>query len=164
MAKTKEIENEGETELENEADLRVYELGVHLDPELPTEGVKKAYKALRDLIEAHGTIVAEGEPQMIQLAYTISRQETSGRRDFSSAYFCWIAYETSALPHADVLTAVNANKHIVRFIDLVTTKEAARHAVEIREFTTKAPEPVEEVEVPTADVELDAALQSAIIQ
>jgi len=163
MAKKQDIEVEGETALENEADLRVYELGVHLDPELPTEGVKKAYTALRDLIEAKGTIVAEGEPQMIQLAYMISRQETSGRRDFNSAYFCWIAYETSALPHAEVLSAVNVNKNIVRFIDLVTTKEAARHAVEIREFTAKAPEPAEEAEAPTADVELDAALQSAII-
>jgi ribosomal protein S6 len=163
MAKNQDVEMEAETELENEADVRVYELGFHLDPELPTEGVKAAYGAVRDLISSKGTIIAEGEPQMIQLAYTISRQETAGRRDFNSAYFCWIAYETTALPHADVLAAVNANKNMVRFIDLVTTKEAARHAVEIREFLVKAPErPTEDAEA-VADVELDAALQSAAL-
>lgn len=141
---------------------RVYELGFHLDPELPQEGVKKAYQAIRDLIEEKGAVIAEGEPQMITLAYTISRQETAGRRDFSSAYFSWIAYETTAEQHAAVLAAANADKHIVRFIDLLTTKDAARHAVEIREFATKAPEPAEEAEV-VADVELDAALQNVAI-
>jgi len=163
MAKNQDMEMEAETELENEADVRVYELGFHLDPELPTEGVKKAYQAVRELITSKGTLIAEGEPQMIQLAYTISRQETAGRRDFSSAYFCWIAYETTALPHGEIITAMNADKNMVRFIDLVTTKDAARHAVELHEFSLKTPEtPTEESEV-AADVELDAALQNVAV-
>ena len=29
---------------------RVYELGFHLDPELPAEEVKKAYQAVRDAV------------------------------------------------------------------------------------------------------------------
>ena len=140
----------------------VYELGFHLDPELPVEEVKKAYQAVHELISNKGTIVAEGEPQMVQLAYIISRQETSNRRDFNSAYFCWIAYETSAPLHAEILTSMSADKRIIRFIDLVTTKDAARHAVEIREFTAKTPERTEEPEAVT-DVELDAALQSVTI-
>ena len=69
---------------------RVYELGFHLDPELPTEEVKKAYQAVRELTTSKGALVAEGEPVKIQLAYTISRQETAGRRDFDSAYFSWV--------------------------------------------------------------------------
>lgn len=161
MAKKQDIEM-GEEEVLDEGEVRVYELGFHLDPELPSEEVKKAYQAVQELISSKGALIAEGEPQMVQLAYTISRQETSGRRDFNSAYFCWIAYETTSAKHAEVLTSVNANKHMVRFIDLVTTKDAARHAVELREFSLKSPEPVEEPEA-TADVELDAALQSAAL-
>lgn len=164
MAKKNDIADEiGEQEaLETEGDIRVYELGFHLDPELPSEEVKSAYRGVRDVISANGTIVAEGEPQMIQLTYTISRQETSGRRDFNSAYFCWIAYETTALQHDKVLAAARAHKYIVRFIDLVTSKDAARHAVELREFSIKAPEPVHDPEA-AADVELEAALQNAAI-
>lgn len=164
MAKKQDITDEiGETEaLDIEGDARVYELGFHLDPELPTEGVKSAYQAVRDVISAQGAIVAESEPVMIQLAYTISRQDTAGRRDFNSAYFCWIAYETTADKHAEVITFAGANKKIIRFIDLVTSKDAARHAVEIREFAMKTEERVEEVE-PTADVELDAALQNVAV-
>src|SRR3989338_1028989 len=142
--------------------VRVYELGFHLDPELGAEEVKKAYQAVREVIGTKSTIVAEGEPQTVQLAYTISRQETSGRRDFNSAYFCWIAYETSTDHHTEILAAANADKRVVRFIDLLTTKDAARHAVEIREFVAKAQEHVDEPEA-TVDVELDAALQKVAV-
>src|SRR5438105_6292788 len=82
---------------------RVYELGFHLDPELPTEEVKKAYQAVHSLVASKGTVIAEVEPEKIQLAYTISRQEVSGRRDFSSAYFAWVVYETTPESHAEVV-------------------------------------------------------------
>ncbi len=163
MAKNKDVAPE--MELDGEAEVRVYELGFHLDPELPLEGVKKAYGAVRDITSSHGTIVAEGEPVMVQLAYTISRQENAGRRDFNSAYFSWVAYEATAAAHDEVLAAVRGDKNIVRFIDLVTTKDAARHAVEIREFTATKGTPEQEAEEAeaAAEAELDAALQSATL-
>lgn len=144
---------------------RVYELGFHLDPELPTEEVKKAYESVRERIASSGTIVAEGEPQKIQLAYTISRHGASGvpgRRDFDSAYFSWIVYETSAENHAEILSAAGAEKHIIRFIDLLTTKEAARHAVEMRALSQKSPEKAEDPET-AAGAELDAALENIVV-
>lgn len=163
MAKNRSGETSEEHALESEGfESRVYELGFHLDPELPIEEVKKAYQAVRDTIAEKGTVVAEGEPVKIQLAYTISRQEVAGRRDFDSAYFSWIVYETSANNHADVVTAVNAEKRIIRFIDLVTTKEAARHSVEMRELSMKAPERAEDAEV-AMGAELDLALESSSI-
>lgn len=171
MAKGREEEMRGE-ELENSgSDPRVYELGFHLDSELPVEEVKKAYQDMRGRITGEGlpagrqgTVVAEGEPEKIPLAYTISRQDTSGRRDFDSAYFSWIAYEATPRDHAEVLTAANADKRVIRFIDILTTKEAVRHAVEMREFSEKqkAPERVEEPEV-AASAELDAALENVVV-
>jgi ribosomal protein S6 len=109
-----------------------------------------------------GTIVAEGEPQKIQLAYTISRQETSGRRDFDSAHFSWIVYEATAPAHTEVLSAANADKRIFRFIDLLTTKDAARHAVEMRELSMKTPERAEDPDA-VAGAELDAALENVVV-
>ncbi len=141
---------------------RVYELGFHLDPELPSEEVKKAYQAMRELIMGKGTLVAEGEPHMLQLAYTISRQETAGRRDFDSAYFSWIAYEALASAHAEVLAAAGSDKRIIRFIDVLTTKDAARHSAEMHELAQKAPEHASETEE-AADAELDAALESVAV-
>lgn len=142
---------------------RVYELGFHLDPELPIEEMKKAYGAIRQLLEGKGTLVAEGQPEKIKLAYTISRQETAGRRDFSSAYFSWIVYEASALDHVEILTAVSTNKHVIRFIDLLTTKDAARHALEMQELSAKLPKHTEDVDTPTIGTELDEALENLVV-
>jgi ribosomal protein S6 len=155
--------NQDETqELEQSDDAsRVYELGFHLDPELPTEEVKKAYQTVRALIEEYGAVVAEGEPVKIPLAYTISRQETTGRRDFDSAYFSWIAYETSAARHEDIIAAAGAEKRIVRFIDLSTTKDAARNAAELRDLAEKTEAGQGAHEGDAADAELDAALENA---
>lgn len=141
---------------------RVYELGFHLDPELPTEEAKKAYQEIRKFIEEMGTIVAEGTPEKIQLAYTISRQDTAGRRDFDSAYFAWIVYEATAPKHAEVLTGADADKRIIRFIDLLTTKDAARHSVEMHELSKKTPERAEDAET-VAGTELDAALENVVV-
>lgn len=164
MAKRAELELEDQniedTELSGEP--RVYELGFHLDPELPSEEVKKAYQAVRETITEKGTIVAEREPEKIQLAYTISRQETGGRRDFDSAYFSWIAYEAAPDAHAEIVSAAGANKRIVRFIDLLTTKDAARHALEMHELSQKAPERAADPET-AASLELDAALENVVI-
>jgi ribosomal protein S6 len=162
MAKDLDLEI-GAVELENTgSEPRVYELGFHLDPELPVEEVKKAYQAVREQISGKGTLVAEGEPVKIQLAYTISRQEVAGRRDFDSAYFSWIVYEASAPDHAEIIAAASANKQIVRFIDLLTTKDSARHSVEMREISMKMPERTEDAEA-TAGAELDAALENVVV-
>ena len=142
------------------AEPRVYELGFHIDPELPIEEVKKTYKSLHDLLSSKGTVVAEVEPQKIQLAYTISRQDVANRRDFNSAYFGWIVYETTAAQHAEVITAAGANKSIIRFIDLITTKDEARHALEVHELSAKTPEPEHSSDDDEVSaVELDAALE-----
>ena len=165
MAK-QDIDMRADESSENDgSEPRVYELGFHLDPELPIEEVKKAYQTIRELIMRSGTLVAEGGPEKIQLAYTISHQETSGRRDFNSAYFSWIVYEAPATGHAEIITAANTDKRIVRLIDLLTTKDAARHAVEMRELSLKTPERagrVEDAEV-VAGAELDAALEHIVV-
>lgn len=145
--------------LEDNGEPRVYELGFHLDPELPSEEVKKAYHAVRELV-GEG-LIAEGEPEKIQLAYTISRKDVAGRRDFDSAYFAWIAYEATALRHAEILAAANADTHIIRFIDLLTEKDAARHAVEMREISVKMPERAEDPEA-ILGAELDVALENVV--
>lgn len=155
MARNNEVA-EGEELLDEGSGPRVYELAFHLDPELPSEEVKKQYAGIKASIEAVGSVVAEGAPERIQLAYTISRQETSGRRDFDSAYFAWIAYETDSTKHEDALGAIKANTKVIRYLDILTTKDVARHAAEMHEL---AAAPLKEAEPVHADAELDAVLE-----
>lgn len=155
MAKNNEGEMNEEM-LDEGTGPRVYELAFHLDPELPSEEVKKQYAAIKAQIESVGTIVAEGTPEKIPLAYTISRQETSGRRDFDSAYFAWICYETDASKHAEAVGTIKSNSKVVRYLDILTDKETARHAAEMKALSMQIPEPAAEA---AADAELDAALE-----
>ena len=161
MAKKSEADRDDDEMLAEDAGgSRVYELGFHIDPELPTEEVKKVYQEMKAAVEGQGALVAEGEPEKVPLAYTISSQETSGRRDFDSAYFAWIAYETSVENHEKVLAVAKEHKNIFRFIDVITTKEAARHAAEVRLMTLKMPEKDTET---TSDSELDAVLEGVTV-
>ncbi len=161
MAK-KEIEKD-EQEIEaDHAELRVYELGFHIDPELGAEDAKKVYQGLRSKMEAAGSIVAEGEPQKIPLAYTVSRGETGGRRDFDSSYFAWVAYEANGTGHEGVLTAARAETRVFRFLDIRTDKEAARHAAEMHAIMAQNAEKTDAGDE-VSDVDIDAALKDVAI-
>ena len=140
------------------AETRVYELGFHIDPELGAEEVKKVYQTIRSTVTSLGTIVAEGEPTKIQLAYTMYISNTAGRRDFNTAFFAWIAYEANTDSHGKITATASAESRIIRFIDLKTEKEAAKHASEMHEIFAKATE-TESDEEEEKEVELDAALK-----
>lgn len=156
--KEKEVVETTEEMDADHTELRVYELGFHIDPELPNEEAKKAYEAMHSAIEQAGTVISVGEPKKIPLAYTVSRTETSGRRDFNASFFAWIAYEADGAGHEKVVEAAKEAKHIFRFLDVRTTKEEAKHFAEMQELLAKAPEPVHEEEE-VSETELDAALK-----
>jgi len=141
------------------AEARVYELSFHLDPELSESDAKRAYEALKEVANASGSIIAAGEPEKFQLAYTISRTETTGRRDFDTSFFAWIAYEADGKGHDAVTEAAKEEKRIIRFLDIKTTKDLAKYSAEMRELREQAPEKSTGDQV--SDSELDAALEGA---
>lgn len=156
MAKQDVGERDEREEMEaDHSEPRVYELGFHIDPELTEGDAKKVYQGIRDVISEAGEVVAEGAPQKIQLAYTVSRMEHGGRRDFDNSYFAWIAYEADGQGHEKVASAARAEGSIFRFLDIRSDKEQAQHFAEMQELMMKAPEKGEEV----SDTELDAALK-----
>lgn len=162
--KEERAEMRAEHSEEESAEPRVYELGFHIDPELSQEKIREVFQGIKD---AAGKVVAVGEPEKIPLAYVISRMERTGRRDFSTAFFAWVAYEASPEEHAKVVESARDNEHIIRFIDIHTTKEAALHAAEQREMRARlaaeklknAEEPTEEEGEDVSEEELDAALE-----
>lgn len=160
MARAKKGEGvQEEVAQEERGGSRVYELGFHIDSELPQEEVKNVYQAVRDHIIARGSLVGEGEPYKLQLAYTLSKDSSSGRRDFNSAFFSWIAYETSVDRHEEILAFVREQRSLIRFIDLVTDKEAVRHAEELRDMRERLNQ---EEDQAVSGTDLDAALETAV--
>ena len=116
-----------EDDLEH-TELRAYELGFHIDTELPKQKVKDLFQNLKKSIEDVGTVISVGEPHRITLAYTISLMEHSGRHDFSTSFFGWIAYDANGPAHIKIMEMVKERSDIFRYIDIRTTKEEAQHA------------------------------------
>ncbi len=169
MAKKEEIIEGAEMEQDSadHGELRVYELGFHIDSELPETAMKKVWENIHATIEKAGTIVAEGAPIKVPLAYTISRQEHAGRRDFNSSFFAWIAYETDGKGHVAITEAAKADSSIFRFLDVRTNKEAAQQAEQLQEIMLKAEQDLfaqnDETDAPALDEELDAALKEVTV-
>jgi ribosomal protein S6 len=111
-------------------DTEVYEVGFHIDPNLSETDIKKTYEDVKALVTKSGTLVAEGVSRRVQLAYTISRMEEEGRRDFNEAHFAWIAYECDPEKEPEIEEALRGDKRIVRFLAIKTTKDAVKHAEE----------------------------------
>jgi len=156
-----EIANDMDKDIDP-AEARTYEIAFHIDPELPTEEAKKVYEAVRASVQAAGPIFAESTPKKIQLAYTISKSDTAGRRDFDTSFFAWIAYQAQGEGHDAVLTTVSEEARIFRSLDLRTTKEQAEHMAELEQIAaTTASESTSDEEEEVSDAELSAALEEA---
>ncbi|MBP6860275.1 MAG: hypothetical protein KBC38_01790 [Candidatus Pacebacteria bacterium] len=155
--KKEEVAEEAISAEDGGSEVRVYELAFHLDPELSETEAGKVYEAIK--AAAGSAIVAEGTLEKVQLAYTISRSETAGRRDFDSAYFGWVAYEADGEGHEAAIASVKGNSKVVRYLDIRTTKEEAKHSAEMKELRQM---PAEAADEPVSDTELDAALENAV--
>ncbi len=125
-AKEKEISAQ-DNDLQD-AELRIYELGFHIDTGLSKQKVKELFQNIKQSIAKDATVIATGEPQHMELAYTISRMERTGRHDFPESFFGWIAYESIGSVHEQILEMMKNQNDIFRYIDLRTTKEAAEYS------------------------------------
>ena len=106
----------------------VYELGFHIDAG-SAEDARRVFEEIRSGIEkADGSVIAEGSPRKVHLAYTISRMETGGRRDFDTAFFSWIGFETDGKARDVIASMLGNDTRIIRFIVLKTTADALQHA------------------------------------
>ncbi len=167
---TKEVS--GEESDANHSESRVYELGFHIDPDLPKQKVKELFQGIKNSIADAGTVIAIGEPHRLQLAYTISRMERTGRHDFSSAFFGWVVYQSDGEAHTRVMDMIKEHNDVFRYIDVRTTKEAGEHAaVQHEEWQRRSQKQdvqdegkTEEVQVRTQESKekLDTAIENAI--
>lgn len=95
----------------------VYELGFHLLPHLDGDAVAKAVTEVRNLIEDKGgRILAEGYPELIDLAYAIELKKPSGKEVYDTAHFGWMMFELETANIIAVTDACKQHEDILRFL------------------------------------------------
>ena len=103
---------------------RTYELGYILVPTTPEAEVASAVEALIATITGKGGIVvAQGDPEFIDLAYTMEKNVASKKFKWSQGYFGWIKFDTAPETLEALKKAFDGNQTLIRYILIKTTAE-----------------------------------------
>lgn len=170
---------------------RVYELGYHLVPTLAVEQIPAVSGAVRGMIERISKdIISEELPVFVDLAYQIVKTINHKNKRFDDAYFGFIKFEASPEGIAKLEEELKKDENVLRYLVVKTLREntflskkfpssntkdrGAETVDEAVEPVLPAPE-VEEVnvveatpeieatpETPTADAELDKAIEELV--
>lgn len=103
---------------------RTYELGYILVPTLPETDVETAVATLKSTITTvEGTVLSEGVPEFIDLAYQIEKNVKSKKMKWSQGYFGWIKF-TAAPETLEALKKVfDGNLELMRYMLIKTDAE-----------------------------------------
>lgn len=103
---------------------RTYEFSYLITSATPESEIESVVAGLVKEIEAaEGTIVAEGKPEFIDLAYTIEKVVASKKQKWSQAYFGWVKFNAEPAVMAVLKKVFDANKEIVRYMFIKTSAE-----------------------------------------
>lgn len=131
MSETKNINSqEKDTELYD-----VYELGYHILPTVPEADIANKVDEIRKLIQSFdGEFIMEGEPQLIDLAYTMIVPRGGHNDKYDKAYFGWIKFEAPKAKLPELQKELKDNKEILRFILFKTVREDTRAQFKVNEL------------------------------
>ena len=145
----------------SKADIRpVYEVGFHLVPSIPEDGVAAAVESIRAVLGT-AEFISEQFPEKMTLAYTIERADTGRREKFTESYFGAIKFALEREAIGEVEVALRGMKNVLRFLLIETSREdltTPRRAVmaERAEDTKAVPEKGAEVAEGDLDKSIDA--------
>jgi ribosomal protein S6 len=131
----------------------IYEIGFHVVPTVEESAVMSVVDELKgEISKGDAEMIGEGAPSKIRLAYTIERKGVGKYDKFDDAYFGFIKFATERENIPGLETYLRANRNILRYLLVETTREdisaAPRRAVfssdRLEGETIKKPEaPVE---------------------
>ncbi|MFZ4499985.1 MAG: 30S ribosomal protein S6 [Minisyncoccia bacterium] len=105
-------------------DTRTYELSYLVTPTTPESELEAIVSGLKAEIEkAGGAVIAEGNPDFIDLAYGIEKNVASKKMKWSQGYFGWMKFTAEPEAMAVLKKAFDANLAIMRYMLIKTHAE-----------------------------------------
>jgi ribosomal protein S6 len=103
---------------------QVYELGYHIVSTVAEENLPKEVETLKAIVlKDGGSLVSEGEPKLINLAYSMTKSVADTKKKFNTAYFGWLKFETKSELMPMIKKAVDANPNVLRYLLIKTVRE-----------------------------------------
>ena len=113
-----------ETKVVEESGKQVYELGYHIVSTVAEENLPKEVETLKEVVlQDGGSLVSEGEPKLINLAYSMTKSVADIKKKFDTAYFGWIKFETSQSLMPIIKKAMDQNPNLLRYLLIKTVRE-----------------------------------------
>ena len=120
----------------------VYEIGYHLLPTLSESEVTSTVKELMAVLKKNdATVIADGEPAQIELAYAIEKRIAGRLTNFNEAFFGWVAFEVTPDKLGTLKSFLDMHPSILRFILISTTAEEVKAVQEGAVIMPTAPTP-----------------------
>ncbi len=105
-------------------DPKIYEIGFHIVPTVPEDGVGARVTAIRDVIEGKGGhVIGDEFPRHMDLTYAMTKIAANKRSLYRSAYFGWTKFEVDPKEIKAIEEGLKADDHILRFILVKTVRE-----------------------------------------
>lgn len=161
MADTKENETLGN-------ELQIYELGFHILPIVPEEGLEKEVSSIKAIIEKNGGLFIgeEGSPKLIKLAYSMSKVLKNKRTVFDTAYFGWFKFEANPSSILKVEENLKKVENILRFLLIKSVRESKmvskRPMFGVASTTPKAEDPKKNEEI--SEEQVDQAIEELVLE
>ena len=103
---------------------RIYEIGYLLSPSVRDEDLENRVNEIKETLTKFGaTIILEGAPEFIDLAYEMTRVIDNKNIRFNQANFGWLKIEVSPSSIASIKEFLDANTLVIRYLLILTTKE-----------------------------------------
>jgi ribosomal protein S6 len=150
-------------------DPKIYEVGFHIVPTVPEDGVGARVTAIRDVIEGKGGhVIADEFPRHMELTYAMTKVASNKRALYRSAYFGWIKFEVDPKDIKAIDAELKADDHVLRFILVKTVREntmAPKKALQVKRGEEAPEKPADKVEDKPAlsEEELDKTIEDLVI-
>lgn len=103
---------------------RIYEIGYLLSPAIRDEDLEARTTDLKESLSKLGaTVISEGNPEFIDIAYEMSRIIENKRVRFNQGYFGWFKIEINPATMAEVKEVLDKNTLLIRYLLISATKE-----------------------------------------
>lgn len=153
---------------DREAVLRVYEAGYHIVPHTKEEDLDGVVAEIRSIIEkAGGTLIAEGAPALMKLAYPMTTREGDKNVTYDRGYFGWLKFEAPTEVTEALKEYFAGTRAIFRSMTFKTIREDTRAKIKLapmrevkRGEALKPTVRKEEAAAPVSEADLDKALET----
>lgn len=150
-------------------DPKIYEIGFHIVPTVPEDGLGARVTAIRDVIEGHGGhVIADEYPKHMELSFPMTKVASNKRSLYRTAYFGWIKFEVDPAEAKAIELGVKKDDLVLRFIMVKTVRENTMVPKKVlqqkrgEETSPRVEEKVEEKPALSAE-ELDKTIDELVI-